>query len=63
MEIKDNKVGVPMEHYVSKFSAADPDEMSRRSGVPYENGVFAVKFLTREVRVTCSGTQSSHRNS
>ena len=52
MDVKDNKVGVPMEFYVSKFSAADPEEMSRRSGVPYENGAFTVKLMGREVSLS-----------
>ena len=52
MEIKDNKVGVPMEHYVSVFSSNDPEEMSRSSGVSYAYGAFTLKLMGRDVKVT-----------
>ena len=53
-EIKDNKVGVPHEHYCAKFRACDPREMSAHSGVPYdeEKGVFTLRLLGRPGEVT-----------
>ena len=51
MEIKDNKTGIPLEFYTEKFSAKDPEEMSRRTGVPYADGKFTFAFLGREVTV------------
>ena len=52
MEIKDNKTGVPLEFYTDKFSERDPEEMSRRTGIPYNNGKFTFAFLGREVTVS-----------
>lgn len=52
MEIKDNKVGVPTEHYVSVFSSKNPEEMSRSSGVAYADGAFELKLMGRDVKVT-----------
>lgn len=52
MEIRDNKTGVPLEFYTGKFSESDPEEMSRRTGVNYENGEFKFSFLGRNVVVS-----------
>lgn len=52
MEIKDNKTGVPLEHYISEFSAQNPLEMSEKSGVPYENGAFQLTIMGRGVKIT-----------
>ena len=52
MEVVDNKVGVPMEHYKSVFAAADPAELSERSRVPYADGAFSLTLLGRPVTVT-----------
>ena len=55
MEIVDNKVGVPLEHYRGLFAAMDPEEMSRRSRVPYADGVFTTALLSRPVTVSWPG--------
>ena len=52
MEVVDNKVGVPMEHYKSAFAAADPAAMSQRARVPYENGHVLLTLLGRPVTVS-----------
>ncbi len=52
MEIVDNKVGVPMEHYKAVFAAADPAAMSERSCVPYADGRFSLTLLGRPVTVS-----------
>lgn len=51
MEIKDNKTGVPLEHYISVFSGMDPEEMSLKSGVPYSDGAFRFDLMGRKVRL------------
>ena len=51
MEIIDHKTGVPIEHYSSVFSAADPEMLSRTSGVPYEDSVFLLTMMGREIEV------------
>ena len=59
MEIKDNKTGVPMEHYTSLFAQADPMELSRRCGVPYGNdGRFRLTLMGREVSVSWPGMEA-----
>ena len=60
MEIVDNKVGVPMEHYRGVFAAMDPEEMSRRSGVPYADGEFSTMLLSRPVTVSWPGMESRY---
>ena len=50
--IPDNKNGIPLEIYREQFAAKDPAEMSRRSGVPYENGVFKNVICSRPVELT-----------
>ena len=52
MEIVDNKVGVPMEHYRGVFAAANPEEMSASSHVPYAEGKFRLTLLSRPVSVS-----------
>ena len=52
MEVVDNKVGVPMEHYKAVFAAADPEALSQRSCVPYANGKFSLTLLGRPVTVS-----------
>ena len=52
MEIVDHKVGVPTEHYKAVFAAADPAELSARSGVPYADGKFSLTLLGRPVTVS-----------
>ena len=52
MEVVDNKVGVPMEHYKAVFAAADPEALSQRSCVPYADGKFSLTLLGRPVTVS-----------
>ncbi len=52
MEIKDNKTGVPLEHYISEFSSMNPEEMSVKSGVPYDGQAFSLTIMGRPVKVT-----------
>ena len=52
MEIKDNKTGVPLEHYISEFSSMNPEEMSGKSGVPYDGQAFSLTIMGRPVKVT-----------
>ena len=52
MEIVDHKVGVPTEHYKAVFAAADPAELSARSGVSYADGKFSLTLLGRPVTVS-----------
>ena len=51
MEIVDHKTGVPIGHYSSVFAAADPEQLSRTSGVPYEGNVFLLTMMGREIGV------------
>ena len=48
----DNKNGAPLEHYRALFSASEPEALSSRSGVPFENGAFRIRLLGREVIIT-----------
>lgn len=52
MEIKDNKTGVPLEHYISEFSSANPVEMSAKSGISYDGSAFDLTIMGREIKVT-----------
>ena len=52
MEITDHKNGVPIEYYRGVFAAADPEELSAKSRVPYADGRFTLTLLTRPVPVT-----------
>ena len=47
----DNKNEAPLEYYRARFIASDPYELSKRSGVPYENGAFTLRLLSREVKL------------
>ena len=47
-EISNNLIEVPTEHYKELFAAANPSEMSERTGVPYENGVFKFHVLNED---------------
>lgn len=51
MEIKDNKTGVPLEHYTAEFAAADPQELSLASGIAYDAGTFRIRLMGRPVAV------------
>ena len=60
MEIVDNKVGVPMEHYKGIFASMDPEEMSLRSHVPYADGKFSTTLLSRPVTVSWPEMESRY---
>ena len=63
MEIKDNKTGVPLEHYTARFAEADPMEMSRRSGVPFDrDGFFRLTLMGREVSVSWPGMEAAYED-
>ena len=63
MEIKDNKTGVPLEHYIGRFSEEDPMDMSRRSGVPYDrDGKFRLSLMGRPVAVSWPGMESVYED-
>ncbi len=47
---KDNQERVPFEHYLELYRKADPEEMSARTGIPYENGCFRIRLLGTEYR-------------
>ncbi len=52
MEVKDNIKEVPFEHYLELFKKLDPKEVSLRTGIPYENGTFSLKFLFDEYKIS-----------
>jgi len=52
MEIKDNKNGIPIEHYASVFAEANPETLSDTSGIEYSDGVFRVSLMGRTVCVS-----------
>ena len=45
MEIQNNKEEIPFSYYADLFSKADPAEITARTGVPCENGLFPVTLL------------------
>ena len=45
MEIQNNKEEIPFSYYLDLFSKADPAEITARTGVPWENGLFPVTLL------------------
>ena len=53
LEVNNNKELIPLEHYLEEFKHADPEEISVRTGMPYdkERHVFHVTFLGREYEV------------
>lgn len=54
LEVNNNKELIPLEHYLEEFKNADPEEISARTGMPYdkERHVFHVIFLGREYEVS-----------
>lgn len=44
----DNLTQRPITYYMEGFKAADPKEISERTGVPFENGAFHLKVLGNE---------------
>ena len=49
--IPNNRTGIPLAHYRERFAAADPAELSAKSGLPYEDGAFRFAFLSRPVEL------------
>ena len=45
------QTGVPIEHYQQEFAAADPKELSLKSGVAFDGQKFTVNLLNRRVYV------------
>ena len=45
MEVTNNKEGKPLEYYLARYAAADPEEMSARCGLPWDGSVFTVRLL------------------
>ena len=62
MEIKDNKTGVPLEHYISVFSSMNPEEMSLKSGVAYSDGAFLFTLMGRPVRLAYPSMETYYDN-
>ena len=52
MIIENHKEEVPFSHYAAQFAAADPAEMAQRTGIPFENGAFAVTLLGKTYTVS-----------
>lgn len=52
MEVVNNKTGLPLEHYRNLFRNADPNELSRQSGVEYSGETFTLGLLNRTVSVS-----------
>ena len=52
MIIENNKEEVPFSHYADLFAAADPAEIAARTGIPFENGAFAVTLLGKTYAVS-----------
>ena len=44
MEVTNNKEGKPLEYYLARYAAADPEEMSARCGLPWDGSVFTVRL-------------------
>ena len=45
MEVTNNKEGKPLEYYLARYAAADPEEMSARCGLPWDGSVFTARLL------------------
>ncbi len=43
-----NLIEIPTEHYQELFAAADPEEMSERTGIPYIDGKFSFRVLNED---------------
>ena len=52
MIIENNKEEVPFSHYADLFAAADTGEITARTGIPFENGSFAVTLLGKTYTVS-----------
>ena len=54
MEIQNNKEEIPFSYYADLFAKADPAEITARTGVPCENGLFPVTLLGKTYSITQS---------
>ena len=52
MEIINNKEEVPFSYYADLFAKADPAEISRRLGLPFAEGGFALRLLGKDYQVS-----------
>ena len=52
MDIVNNKEEVPFAHYEELFEKADPEEITRRCGVPFDGTAFTVEFSGNTYSVT-----------
>lgn len=52
MQVENHKEEVPFAHYQEQFSAADPAQIAKRTGIALENGAFQVKLLGTTYAVT-----------
>ncbi len=41
----------PLSHYMALFAEADPEEISKRTGVPYEEGSFTLRIAGKTYRI------------
>lgn len=59
---KDNLERRPWEHYMELFSSADPEEISGRTGFPYDRDThsFTVCFMGKEYQIHFPDFQVSH---
>lgn len=59
MEIIDQKNGVPLSYYRELLAGKDPEELARRSGIPFGDGAFRLTLLGRGIRLlTADGTSA-----
>ena len=47
-EHTDNKNTAPLQHYGRIFADSDPEALSARCGIPYENDQFRIRFFNRD---------------
>ena len=52
MQVDNHKEEVPFAHYQEKFAQADSAEISARTGIALENGVFTVRLLGKDHRIS-----------
>ncbi|MCI6174129.1 MAG: DUF3786 domain-containing protein [Clostridiales bacterium] len=51
-EIKNNRYGVPMEHYLSLYRDIDPQRRAEELGLPYADGVFSITMYGNAYRIS-----------
>lgn len=52
MQVDNHKEEVPFAHYQEKFAQADSAEITARTGIALENGVFTVRLLGKDHRIS-----------